>query len=215
MNYEKFNNELVKRLSGYPINMMDRNSSPLVVGNIVKVYYDDDEKKYVLGKIKYDFLHKKFIVRLNEIVNNFNSKKRNLILIQDKDCIYSKIIENTGQHIRDNYTLCKMQMEKRENYKEFYNKIVDLFYDDEIQLLEDEINIIKNEISDVVNVNVTINIDILDYNNEKSNMIMQNCQSLSDDIENLLIKYNKLKCNNIGVNIKNNNTLIYIKTPLD
>lgn len=217
MNYERFNNELLRRLSGYPINILDRNSSPLVSGNIVKVYYnifekEKNEKQYVLGKIRYDFLRQKFIVRLDKNINN--TKQRNLILSTDKNgnCAYSKAIENTGQIVKNNYIICKSLVEK--DYKEFYKTIINLFYDDEIHLLEDEIQFIKNELNDVINVNINISMDVIDYNNEKNNIIVQNGIALSNDIEKLLDRYINLRCNNLNIDIQDNNkTLLYIKTP--
>lgn len=222
MDNKNFNDELLKRLTGYPLGIIDRSGKKeLLVGEIVRVYYtfyekEVNDKLFVIGKIKYDFLHKKFFIRLNEEIHNFNDNNRNLIL-DIKSGEINKIIayEDNYKIINDYKSLTQILNSK--NYITFYNKIMDLFYDNRIQLFENEIKHIKNILNGIVDCNIDLTINLSNFNKNKIHYILNNSQLLINDIENVFKNYSShFKFNDIDVIVKDNvKELLCLKMPIN
>lgn len=143
------NNLLLKRLPGYDIEITDKNNEKLLVGDTVRINYTMFEKEYdenifILGKIKYDYLNDKFIIRLLNPIRSFNNNDRNLILEIKEDYLYKKAIELDKRASVNYYEKC-IDLLNNDEYL-FYEEIFDLFEDDEIHLLDNEIAYIKSKL---------------------------------------------------------------------
>lgn len=173
-----FKRDLLKRLKGSPTNLSCKDEK-LYIGDQVKIYYDHfDPGKYVFGIVKYNSIKHISYIRLKNTVDNFFSDNTERNIIKDKDLTYfSNNMEKVNSRYHNDYNDC---VELMENDKVFFQKILDLFYDERIYLLITEVDWIERFLKKI-DINITIE-NINDIDKELYDEVFNH-------IEKLLYKY--------------------------
>lgn len=174
---DSFKADLLKRLKGAPTNLACKDEK-LYVGDKVKIYYDHmDPDKNVFGTVKYDSIKHIPYIRLKNIVPNL-LKNNDKNLTSGKDLKYfSSEMEKISNKYHNDYKDC---LDILENDKAFFQKILDLFYDEKVYLILTEIDWIERYLN-----KMDVRIEITNINNIDQEIY----DKIYDKISNLLSEY--------------------------
>lgn len=194
---DKFMEFLYKRLSGYPLNIVDKKGRALFLGDQVKVY---NNNSYEYGIIKYEIFEDYFYIELYDIVNGYDNKRN--IFIQEEDNTHSNILEKVLTHTIDNFYEGCIRKNTDVSFRRTCECLLYLYRQCKVYFTKDELERLNEINKKYTDFKITINFSIVPEKDRKE--LTKKLEALMNELETS-VDYNKF----VTVNKLNVKTYVY------